>query len=80
MYDDMTSDQCPAMNSFDDTPSVNKESLDFIINDLDPGLQYCVGVAAKTSAGIGEFMFTVIPCTQVIIISMFQYFSEQIQC
>ena len=58
----MTSDQCPATNSFDSTLSVNKESLDFVINDLDPGLQYCVGVAAMTSAGIGEFMFTVIPC------------------
>ena len=68
VYDDMTSDQCPATNSFDNTLSVNKESLDFVINDLDPGLQYCVGVAAKTSAGIGVFMFTVIPCTQVIII------------
>ena len=31
-------------------------------HSLDPGLQYCVGVAAMTSAGIGEFMFTVIPC------------------
>ena len=68
VYDDMTSDQCPATNSFDNTLSVNEGSLNFVINDLYPGLQYCVGVAAKTSAGIGEFSFKVIPCMQVITV------------
>ena len=29
---------------------------------LDPGLQYCVRVAGRTSAGVGPFSQTLIPC------------------
>ena len=39
----------------------------FVITDLDPGLQYCVGVAAKTGAGLGDFSYSLIPCKYIVL-------------
>ena len=33
-----------------------------VISDLVPGKQYCVGVAARTSAGVGNYTQLLIPC------------------
>ena len=32
------------------------------LTGLDPGLQYCVRVAGRTSAGVGPFSHTLVPC------------------
>ena len=53
--------QCPVSDSYhNDTLSVEQEK--YAVTDLDPGLQYCVWVAVKTSAGVGPFSHTLIPC------------------
>ena len=53
--------QCPVSDSYyNDTLPVVEER--YVITDLDPGLQYCVWVAAKTSAGVGPFSHSLIPC------------------
>ena len=64
-YEMLPNDRCEQ----DSTDNVKTESVHqlerealFTITDLDPGLQYCVGVAAMTSVGVGMFTFTVIPC------------------
>lgn len=54
-------DKCSVANSDNNhTTSVHQERG--VLTDLDPGLQYCVRVAAKTSAGIGPFNQALIPC------------------
>ena len=63
VYYDLLEEQCPAQASTDNqTVSVTREDPRAAIADLEPGLQYCVAVAAKTSAGVGEFSHRVIPC------------------
>ena len=53
--------QCPANDStYTETMSVDRE---YELTGLDPGLQYCVRVAGRTSAGAGPFSHTLIPCT-----------------
>ena len=54
--------KCPVSDSYyNDTLSVKQER--YAITDLDPGLQYCVWVAAKTNAGVGPFRHSLISCT-----------------
>ena len=60
-YVSVESTQCPVSDSYhNDTLSVEQER--YTVTDLDPGLQYCVWVAVKTSAGVGPFSHTLIPC------------------
>ena len=55
-------------SNYNHTMSVHQER--HVITDLDPGLQYCVGVAAKTSAGIGPFNQALIPCRNLCCINV----------
>ena len=61
-YEDVTSiDQCPANDStYIETVSVNERVYE--ATSLDPGMQYCVKVAGRTSAGVGPYSHTFIPC------------------
>ena len=60
---DMSGDQCPAT-----TPPTLRGCLwvvkgsSYQLTGLDPGLQYCVRVAGRTSAGVGPFSHTLVPC------------------
>ena len=61
-YQSVRSGQCPPSDSItNDTVSVDQEM--FEVTGLDPGLQYCVWVAGRTSPGVGPFSYTLIPCT-----------------
>ena len=56
---DMSGDQCPANHStYTERLSVASEGQ----YGLDLGLQYCVRVAGRTSAGVGPFSHTLVPC------------------
>ena len=60
-YESVRSGQCPASDStHNETESVDQEM--FVVTGLDPGLQYCVWVAGRTSAGVGPFSYSLIPC------------------
>ena len=55
--------QCPANDStYTETLSVDSEG-EYELTGLDPGLQYCVRLVGRTSAGLGPFSHTLIPCT-----------------
>ena len=64
-YESVRSDQlCPASDStYNETLSVEQEM--YGVTGLDPGLQYCVWVSGRTSAGVGPFSHTSIPCKSV---------------
>ena len=65
LYYDLLEEQCPATTyepTGNKTISVTGEDPCAIIADLDPRLKYCVAVAAKTGAGVGEFSYITIPC------------------
>ena len=54
--------QCPANDStYTETMSVDNEG-EYELTGLDPGLQYCVRLAGRTSAGVGPFSHTLVPC------------------
>ena len=55
--------QCLANDSFtyNETLSVDSEGQ-YQLTGLDPGLQYCLRVAGRTSAGVGPFSHTFTPC------------------
>ena len=58
----MTSgDQC-ATNTSSNTGTVSVDQEMYEMTGLDPGLQYCVRVAGRTSAGVGPFSHTLLPC------------------
>ena len=58
--------QCPANDStYTETMSVDSEE-EYELTSLDPGLQYCVRLAGRTSAGVGPFSHTLIPCTSFL--------------
>ena len=53
--------QCPASDwAGNETLSVDTEML--VVTGLDPGLQYCVWVAGRTSPGVGSGSYSLIPC------------------
>ena len=55
--------QCPANDStYTEILSVDSGG-EHELTGLDPGLQYCVRLAGRTSAGVGPFSHTLIPCT-----------------
>ena len=57
--------QCPANDStYTETMSVDNEG-EHELTGLDPGLQYCVRLAGRTSAGAGPFSHTLIPCKKL---------------
>ena len=63
--DMMSGNQCPANHStYTERLSVDSEGQ-YQLTGLDPGLQYCVRVAGRTSAGVGPFSHTLVPCTYV---------------
>ena len=52
---------CAASDStYKETLSVVNKTM-YKFTSLDPGLQYCVRVAGRTSAGVGPFSQTLIP-------------------
>ena len=61
-YENVTSrDQC-STNISSNTETVSVDQKMYEMTGLDPGLQYCVRVAGRTSAGVGPFSHTVIAC------------------
>ena len=44
------------------TTTMSTEQESYTMNQLDPGLQYCVWVAARTSAGVGPFSQSHVSC------------------
>ena len=61
-YESVTSgDQC-ATNTSSNTETVSVDQETYEMTGLDPGLQYCVRVAGRTSAGVGPFSYTLTPC------------------
>ena len=71
-YESVRSDQlCPASGStYNETVSVDQEMYGVI--GLDPGLQYCVWVSGRTSAGVGPFSHTIIQCMLQTSVSQFE--------
>ena len=64
-YYDLLEQRCPGntYRSGDNTTmSVTGGDSHAVIANLDPRLEYCVAVAAKTGAGVGEFSYITIPC------------------
>ena len=57
---EMKERECQVDYSHTTTMSTEQES--YTMNQLDPGLQYCVRVAARTSAGVGPFSQSHISC------------------
>ena len=63
VYYKVSDEQCPQNTTTNDkTVSVEVRESMFTMTELAPGLQYCVGVAAKTSVEVGEFSFSFVPC------------------
>ena len=63
VYYEVTDEQCPQNTTTNDkTMSVEVIESMFTMTELAPGLQYCVGVAAKTSVEVGEFSSSFVPC------------------
>ena len=61
-YESVTSeDQC-ATNTSSNTGTVSVDQETYKMTGLDPGLQYCVRVAGRTSAGVGPFSHTLTQC------------------
>ena len=58
----ISSDDCHAnISTYTETVSVVDEEA-YEVTGLDPGLQYCVRVAGRTSAGVGPFSHALMPC------------------
>ena len=67
MYYELEED-CPPSNvktTNQSSVSVVKREPVFSITNLDPRREYCVGIAAKTGAGIGKFSFEAVSCELV---------------
>ena len=54
-------DEC-STNTSSNTGTVSVDQETYKMTGLDPGLQYCVRVAGRTSAGVGPFSHTLTPC------------------
>ena len=67
LYYELLDEDCPPTTT-SSSRRVSFKGIEpqFVITDLDPGLQYCVGVAAKTGAGRGDFSYSLIPCKQIL--------------
>jgi len=61
-YYDLLNQQCPAKSAENTTISERGGDSYAVIANLEPTLEYCVAVAAKTGAGVGEFSYITIPC------------------
>ena len=68
VYYKLLDEDCPP-NTTSSSRMVSFKGIEpqFVITDLDPGLQYCVGVAAKTGAGHGDFSYSLIPCKYIVL-------------
>jgi len=63
IYYETTQTICSNIESeFSDTLPVETNSTSVIIRDLDPVVEYCVGVAASTVAGVGNYSQGLLPC------------------
>ena len=65
VYYELLEEQCPAKtygSTSNNTMSVTGGGSYAVIANLDPRLEYCVAVAAKLGAGVGEFSYITIPC------------------
>ena len=66
-YLDTLRSSCPHIDhdleTMSTTLSVDKENSQTVISNLDPGLEYCVAIAASTVAGTSDFSDTQkVPC------------------
>ena len=73
IYDELSTYECLDLDIL--TSEVKYVNETFInIEGLIPGKEYCVEVAAQTSAGLGNFTKVIIPCEFLIaIITIFMY-------
>ena len=71
VYYELLDEDCPP-NTTSSSRMVSFKGIEpqFVITDLDPGLQYCVGVAAKTGAGRGDFSYSLISCKYIVLNQM----------
>ena len=60
--------------------SVVKREPVFSITNLDPRREYCVGIAAKTGAGIGKFSFEAVSCELVSLQKYVSLFDMHMSC
>ena len=68
-YESVTSDdQCPAANVSSNTETLSVDQEMHELTGLDPGLQYCAGLAGRTSAGVGPFSHTLISCIHIYLL------------
>ena len=75
VYYKVSDEQCPQNTTINDkTMSVEVRESMFTMTELAPGLQYCVGVAAKTSVEVGEFSFSFVPCMSFSLLRVIQAF------
>ena len=63
-YNNTQRRSCPQVDPETSTTlSVDQDETQLIISDLDPRLEYCVGIAASTVAGTSDYSDTVkVPC------------------
>lgn len=57
--------ECLENSNFENGGNVSVEAIQPVFSLtglLDPGLQYCIGIAARTGAGIGPVSFETISC------------------
>ena len=61
---------CPQVDPETSTTlSVDQDETQLVISDLDPRLEYCVGIAASTVAGTSDYSSTLkVPCKCVSIV------------
>lgn len=58
-------DECISFNSSSSYNRVSVQTMQplFSLTEvLDPGLRYCIGIAAKTTAGVGQFSYRPVHC------------------
>lgn len=61
IYQKMNKYECPEIEpEFRQTLSVKTNSV--VIRNLDPLIEYCVGVSASTAAGGGNYSYQHLPC------------------
>ena len=82
MYYELEED-CPPNNvntTKQSLVSVVKREPVFSITNLDPRREYCVGIAAKTGAGIGKFSFEAVSCELVSLQKYVSLFDMHMSC
>ena len=65
-----TQRSCPQIDpEMGTTLSVDQDETQLVISDLDPRLEYCVGIAASTVAGMSDYSAAVkVPCKSATVV------------